>query len=265
MKKVIFFAAIAMLAFPLSAWSWGGLGHIAIQELALRHLAPEAAQVVANAGGLNPADSYWMDIVSEDPPYNDKFHGWHACIATPYCKSPLEVREEYRQCHDGVTALEKIREEMSDYRNLPDSIIHEAIKCIVHIVGDMHCPSHVRYTDASNTGKFVVFFNDEETSLHKVWDSSLIELMSGFDKEDASLYAAALDSWTDKQIAEVQKGWAQEWFEDVASDIRPTVGEVKKGDCLGKAWMKENIVLAEFELRKAGYRLAAALNEIFGK
>lgn len=263
MKKTVLSVIIAALIAAPCSFAWGRLGHITIQAIAMNHLTPQAAATIAKTGCLTPKDSYWLDTIKDDEPYKTKFEGWHASIATPDCKSPANVRLEYRDGKDGVTALEKIKLEMADYRNLPDSIVHEAVKCIVHIVGDMHCPCHIRYTDNSNAGKFRVVFNDKETTLHKVWDSELISYMSGYGRKDAAQYAARLDVWTEEQIAKVQKGWGQEWFEDAARDVRPMVGKVKKGAFLDNMWAKENIGLAELELQKAGYRLAAALNEIF--
>lgn len=263
-SKAIIVIALAF-STQLTCSAWGRLGHCTVQEIALRHLTPEAKAVIDSYGGLKPEDSFWMDIVSKDPKYKAALAGWHAAIATPDFKSPVEIREQYRKSRDGVTAMEYFREYLKDYRNLPDSVVIESIRCIVHIVGDFHCPAHVRYTDDINEGKFPVVFFGEEARLHDVWDSGLIQHESGLNWKQYSEYADRLDTWKKRQIRKTQKGWAREWFEDAAKDVRPVVGTVKSGDELGSEWAQDQISLAELELRKAGYQLAAALNEIFGK
>lgn len=60
------------------------------------------------------------------------------------------------------------------------------------------------------------------------------------------------------------KGSYREWFEDGARDVRPSIGWVEEGDALGEEFMVKAVPLAEQQLRKAGYQLAAALNRIFG-
>lgn len=264
MKRIIPVILIA-LSSQLYCGAWGRLGHCTVQEIALRHLTPETKAVIDRYGGLKPEDSFWMDIASKEPPYKEALAGWHAAIATPEFKSPVEVRQEYRKSRDGVTAMEYFKDYLKDYESLPDSVVTEAIRCIVHIVGDFHCPAHVRYTDNVNEGKFNVSFLGKETRMHNVWDSDLIQHASGLNWKQYAEYADRLDTWNRRQIRKVQKGWAREWFEDAARDVRPFVDTVNPGDELGEDWAREWITLAELELRKAGYQLAAALNEIFGR
>lgn len=264
MKKAL--VTIAAVTLAVNCLAWGQLGHCTIQEIAWRNLTPKAkANIQKFVGDTIPANySFWLDEVVSTPPYSVEFAGWHASIATTDCRSPLYIRQRYRSCRDGVTALELMRNYLKDWRELPDTTVQMALKCIIHAAGDYHCPAHVRFTDEKNDGKFPVVFLGKETTLHKVWDSGLVQHKSGLKWTDYKEYAARLDTWNRRQIRKVQKGWAREWFEDAARDVRPVVGEVKSGDALTEEWCDKNYPLAELEMRKAGYQLAAALNEIFG-
>ena len=263
MKRLLFIY-IVLLLLPTSGYSWGRVGHRTVAEIAERHLTPEAKQRIMHyTGGQSLASlSTWMDEVSGKQPYKQRLRGWHASIADHRCKSSVEVRMEHRNGRDGVTAMEEFKARLVQPERLNDSVVLAAIKCIVHIVGDFHCPQHVRYTDCKNGGGYEITFYDHATEYHKVWDSGVIS--RGRKGYDHKKYADLLDTYTDKQIAKVTKGWAKEWFEDAARTVRPTINTVNPGDTIGQEWVESVLPMGEELLRKAGYRLAKALNTIFG-
>ena len=67
-----------------------------------------------------------------------------------------------------------------------------------------------------------------------------------------------------REIRRMTRGSYREWFEDAARDVRPSIDWVAPGDTLGEEFMAKATPLAEQQLRKASYQLAAALNRIFG-
>lgn len=268
MKKLSIIASFALaISIGPAAFAWGGLGHRTIAEMAERHLTPKAAENIAKYTGGAPLASFscYLDDMMSDPYYKERYRGWHASVALPDCTSPLYVREQERECRDGVTAMDFFREYLKgEYRNLPDSLVLESIKCITHIIADFHCPQHVRYTDEHNQGYYQVMFDGKSERYHKVWDTSLIQKVSGYTWRDYGKYAGELDTWKKCQIRKVCKGWAREWFEDAARDVRPLAGTVKEGDVLDDGWVAEWYPLAVQQMQKAAYQLAAALNYIFG-
>ena len=100
--------------------------------------------------------------------------------------------------------------------------------------------------------------------LHHVWDTGLIQRASGLTYPDYKEFADRLDTWTRRQQRRVARGWAREWFEDCARDVRPYIRTIPEGAELGQEFVDKHIALAELELRKAAYQLAKALNTIFG-
>ena len=267
MKKNILIALAVLAISSLNAAAWGRLGHATIAEIAERHLTPEAkATIMSYTGGASLASfSCWMDEVAGIEPFKTELQGWHASIADENCQSPLYIRKEYRNARDGVTAMNYFREYLEDYKAMDDSLVLFSIKCITHIIGDFHCPQHVRYTDCQNQGYYHVIVDGKSVRYHSFWDSGVIQRGSGLKADGYKEYADRLDTWNKRQIKACTKGWAREWFEDGARDIRPTINTVKEGDVLGKEYIDSHIGLAEDQIRKAGYQLAKALNEIFGK
>jgi len=181
--KAIIATAVVICVAGSNAAGWGRLGHMAIAEVAQRHLTPRAAENINKYTGGEPLASFalYLDESRNTPYLKARYAGWHACIATPDCTSPYSVREEKRKSKDGVTAMEMFREKLvGKYQDLPDSVVLESIKCITHIIGDFHCPQHVRYTDNNNEGKFDVTFCGQTTLYHALWDSELIMHVSGY-------------------------------------------------------------------------------------
>lgn len=269
MKKTIILSAALLLAVCSAGrcFAWGRLGHTTIAEIAERHLTPKAKAEIERYTGGTPLAHYavFMDSVVNHPKYKKPLRGWHASIADVDCTSPAIVRNRYRDGRDGVTAMEYFRERMAqrDELQLSDSTVLCAIKCIVHIVADFHCPAHVRYVDCANEGDIPVTFFGKQTYSHRVWDTfAIVHAHKGW---NCKQYADYLDTWSKAEIGKCTGGWAQEWFEDAARDVRSSIYWIGEDDRLGDEFQAKAIPLAEQQMRKAAYQLAKALNTIFGK
>lgn len=265
LRTIIIFALTALVCS--NAYGWGRLCHYTIAEIAERNLTPKAKANIERYTKGTPLAEYavFMDEVAKIEPYKKEFRGWHASIADPDCKSPQSVRDQYRKGRDGVTAMNYFTELLKERETLSDSTVLCAIKCIVHIIPDYHCPVHVRYTDCRNEGKFDIKFFGKRTQYHKVWDSGVASRGRRLKPAQYKAYADLLNTLTPKQQRKITKGWAQEWFEAAARDVRPTINTVKEGDSLGQEWVDSQLPFGEDLMQKAGYRLAKALNTIFGK
>lgn len=263
MKQIFLFACL-LFAFANEAFAWGRMGHYVAAEIAERHLTPEAKRNIERYTKGTPLAEYslWMDKVAKQEPYKTRLRGWHASIADTEFNSPQIVRQTHRKGRDGVTAMEYFADKLFNREQLSDSVVLAAIKCIVHIIPDYHCPQHVRYTDVRNDGYFKVKFFGENMMYHKVWDSGV--LAKGRNIDDYKKYADLIDTYKPKEIARVTAGYAQEWFESVARKVRPMVYTVKEDDILEVEWVQKVLPLGEELLCESGYRLAKALNMLFG-
>ena len=75
--------------------------------------------------------------------------------------------------------------------------------------------------------------------------------------------AELLDTSSEAEIAEICKGDVFDWGEDAARTATP-LRHYKAGDEIDPVKFKhENLAIGELLIRKAGYRLAKVLNEIF--
>lgn len=134
--------------------------------------------------------------------------------------------------------------------------MRDNLKYLIHLVGDMHCPSHTRYEDQPKYKSYSIYINGKKNSSHHFWDSSLSTFHKGWKCED---YYRNLDNATPEQIAEICKGTPADWAYENALAMRETFellprhGEYNDVPEATKARMKE---LSEAQAVKAGYRLA---------
>jgi hypothetical protein len=158
-----------------------------VGAIADRLLTPQARGVVAEllAGDLdkfgNPSGRTTLEAVAV---WADELNGtaaahppWHY-DDTPICGS--EPKERY--CHDGQcnsAQLERLLGVLADPR-MPLRERNEALKWVVHLVGDIHQPLHSA-SNADRGGNLVrVALPGVRTrgraNLHRVWDTDLVQL-----------------------------------------------------------------------------------------
>ena len=262
MKRLSLF--VMMLAISASAMAWGSLGHRTIAEIAERNLTPEAKANIERYTKGTPLASYatWMDAVRKnDPHHANATRGWHASVVDENCKTSQELRNKVRGGRDTVTGLIELEEMLKNRENLTDSVVMFALKSIVHMVGDMHCPAHVRFSDFENQGKFPLKFFGKKSTLHKVWDTSVLtRYHKGWSYNE---YAAKLNKCSKGKIKKMTKGSYEDWLEESGRIVRPIIHTVQEGDQLDEEFMTWAYPMAEELVRKSGYRLAKTLNTIF--
>ena len=273
-------ALLLGLSVPCApALAWAALGHPLIGELAQRHLTPAAsAQVSALLAGQREPTlagvAYWADALrSQDPATYKRTAPWHYLNAKGGgCDFQLA-----RDCPDGncvVGAIEKQRAILAD-ASQPREARRDALKFIVHFVGDVHQPMHASsHTDAGGNGFQVSLRTDLEpeayarkqyvdgimgTNLHSVWDYYIL----GEKRLGVQAYAERLDAlpWPPMGGGPPSPplAWATESCRLV--DARKLYPDSHKMD---RGYMDAMRPLAEQRLRQAAYRLATLLNDTLG-
>ncbi len=264
MRRLVIAALALVVTF--NAMAWGGLGHRTVAEIAERNLTKKAKTNIEKYTKGAPLSSYamWMDKVGKDPVLGRKgaTKGWHASLVVANCETSQELRDKYRKGRDSATGLLQMAKVLSNRKNESDSMVMFALKSAIHMVGDMHCPAHLRYTDNKNTCWFKVNYHGKKVLLHSAWDNDIVQLK--YNKTDWVAFAKHLDTYNKKQKKKAANGWVDEWLEDAARDIRPTLSwGVVKGDHLDSEFDAKAYPLAELQIRKAGYQLAKYLNTVF--
>lgn len=210
MRKPGRFAKLAFLGIaivlmgivrPPTAHAWGCKGHQTVALIAENHLTPEAREMVQRLLSDNPIDpklkrwcgnatpdvmvdaSTWPDDVR-----NDRNNGpWHY-IDIPRGKHKGSF-EEY--CGDAGCVTRAIKEQRAILKDRSVDPLKraEALRYLIHFVGDMHQPLHA-INNGDNGGNCVAvkYFHHEplpnplhperedySPNLHQIWDTEIVE------------------------------------------------------------------------------------------
>lgn len=269
MKKIsIAIACFIMLFNSLSALAWGPMGHDVVAAIAEQNLTRKAKKNLDKLLGGHSIVYYssWMDNIQNSPYWNDGYNQtktWHyANVDKGHTYQTMPKNEK----GDVVTALTKLTWELTENdANLTDSMRVDYVKMIVHMMGDMHCPMHAgRLSDRGGNNVRVKWFG-QETSLHSVWDSKMIESARRWGYQE---WVEQLDRADRKFKKSVVQGNYEEWFMATvknAAEIYDYVERIGKDKPnLSYQFVYDFSPLLEECLILGGYRLAYVLNTIFG-
>lgn len=259
----------AMLLVAPSARAWGPLGHSVVAELAQRQLSPaaerEVERLLAPEHITRLADvANWPDQIRNDPAQQalwKRTSRWHYInFSSDRCDYVAP-----RDCPKGecvVAALAREVQVLGD-RSQSDAVRREALKFVVHLVGDVHQPLHAGYRQDRGGNQYQVQFEGKGSNLHKVWDSGLLATRHLSWQAYASLLEARPSAPLPPAIAPLDDPYAQ-WAEE-SCRITATMDFYPSRRRIGPAYVARNLPLAERRLREAGRRLAEILNIRLGE
>ena len=270
MKRIII--TLCLLIMCCTAQGWGRKGHATIARIAEMHLTKTTQKRIAEIMHGEPISGYasyaddhkgkllvdmGFDPVGGDPRINTQPHTFEANMDFEPFRG---INDNGRYVKNCIHFIEKYAEDLKHYKELDDSTAFTELVLLVHFVGDMHCPEHIRYNPEDMTiGYYKVNFRGEDIRYHTIWDDMIIEIKHPWSFSDL---AHMFDSASKEEIAEITKGGPYDWGRDVARCCWVT-HQVKPGDVLTMDWYYDQLPLMRSQLRKAGYRLAKELNMIF--
>ena len=260
MKKTTLALALLAAALSNNVQAFGAKGHRVTGAIAEQHLSLKAQEEIkALLGHESLAQaSTWPDEMrsSQEEFWQKTSPPWHY-VSIPDGKTYKDVGAPEQG--DAYTALKLFRKELMDPKS-SEEVKQRALRFIVHIIGDLHQPLHVgNGTDRGGNDHKVEFYW-EQSNLHRVWDSGLIN------QEDLS-YSEMTD-WLSKEItAQNLSDWADTdplvWMQE-SQDIRMNIYP-EQGAKLSYNYRFEHIGTLKNRLKMAGVRIANYLNEIYSQ
>jgi hypothetical protein len=253
MKKVILLFAL-LIAFSVSSFAWGPTGHRATGWIADKYLSKKARKAVEKLlkGQSLAMMATWMDDVRSDSTY-DHMVDWH-WVTIPFGQTYDQTTKNPNG--DIIATLERIITELKS-KKLSDAEQAERIKILIHLVGDIHQPLHVGGLDDRGGNNVKVNWFRNETNLHSVWDSYMIDDT----KLSYTELAQSLDKPAPAQLQSWQKTSVREWAKESQS-YKDNVYKIGNGK-LGYEYSYYNFHIVKARLLQAGVRLAGVLNEIY--
>lgn len=250
------FTIILMLIFSSQTFGWGPTGHRTTGWVADKYLSKKARKALERIlnGQSLAITSTWMDDVRSDAAYNH-MTDWH-WVTIPFGQTYDQTTKNPNG--DIIQTLERVIAELKS-KKLTDAEQAERIKILIHLVGDIHQPLHVGGKDDKGGNDVKVSWFREDSNLHRVWDSDMIDGT----KLSYTELGLSLDKPTAAEWKAWQKNSVREWASESQS-FEKAVYEIGDGK-LGYRYSYVNFHIARQRLLQAGVRLAGILNEVYGK
>jgi hypothetical protein len=259
MRKLMFTACLTLLCALFL--SFGFVGHRSVGKIAENNLTPTAKAAVQDLLGKETLAgvSTWADEVRTQPEYKSTA-SWHF-LNLPLGLNYIEFERQIEGMNNSnvYSALVKAEHDLINPSISKERKI-EALKFVVHFVGDMHQPMHISRSEDKGGNTIQLNYNGKGTNLHSLWDSKLVE-RQGLAFEQIADSAKP----SSKQIAqwqqEPQLKWAWESYQ-ISSKLYAEV-DLMKSRSINEEYYKKHMPVINQRIQQAGFRLAAVLNEIF--
>ncbi len=210
--------------------------------------------------------STWADEVRFRRP---ETYNWHF-VDIPVEATSYDVARDCKPTGRGdciVAELERARRAMVDV-TLTAGQRGEALKFLIHFVGDLHQPLHVtdNHDRGGNDVQIVVFGASAATNLHALWDTALIVRRGMSESAYANFLVQRVDSvetgpidfaaWAEQtHLFGVKVAYSYQGFS--------SIGTPREAIAIDGPYLQHTLPLVDQLLTLAAFRLALVLNESF--
>lgn len=248
---------IVSLVIATPTFAWGKTGHRVTGEIADYYLSDDARLAIEEILGTESLAeaSTWADEMRSNP---SEF--WQR-TANPYHYVTVPAGKIYNDVGapdegDAVTALAQFAEILTD----PNSTLAEkqlALRFTVHLIGDLHQPLHAGNGTDRGGNNFKVTWFGEESNLHRVWDSGII------DHEQLSY--TEWSEWLLARVSDAESVMEPDpltWISESAA-LRDTIYPEEQYLAWDYVYTHRESVRSRLTL--GGIRMAAYFNDLFGE
>jgi hypothetical protein len=275
-----FVAATALVAFaiamspgavaPVSAW--GAIGHRVVARIAWARMTPaartEAATLLDGGQDAFVTAGTWADEVRSTRP---ETYNWHF-VDIPADQPRYDAKRDCPPTEKGDCVIAEIARAQIELveagRSIP--LKGEALKFLIHFVGDLHQPLHAidNHDRGGNDVKVAALRGEEgrATNLHSAWDTGLINLSTETEAARADRLLAEIQARPPDVSLDVVK-----WVEE-SHDVGVTVvyrypsflltGPGADPIALDEAYRTAAAKAIDGRLALAGARLATLVNAL---
>jgi len=254
-------ALVFIVLWSTPAIAWGPNGHRVIGQIAENHLTEKARNEIASLVGRKSLAqiSTWADEIKSDLSWRHA-SPWHYINVLPN-KNLRSAPRNHRG--DVIEAIQRFERVLINRKAMKRERL-DALRFLVHLIGDIHQPLHVGYAADRGGNDIKVQWFGESTNLHAVWDEHLVEhqqlSFTEFVQFIGDPTPNEIDSWRSSTVWD----WAQE-----SRSLLPSVynygssSSTSKIPSLGFAYVSKHNDVVKLRLLQAGIRLSGLLNNIF--
>ncbi|KAF7557143.1 hypothetical protein G7Z17_g913 [Cylindrodendrum hubeiense] len=281
-------ALLVSLATLQGVQAWGTLGHATVAYIAQNYVTSDVKAWAQDVLG-DTSTSYLANVASWADTYRSTTAGKFSAVfhyIDAEDNPPTSCNIDYdRDCGSAgcsVSAIANYTQRVGDGR-LSDANVQEALKFLVHFIGDITQPLHDEALDTGGNTITVTFDGYTNDNLHSDWDTYIPEKLVGGDSlSDALSWATSLTKEINSgDYSSLKASWiagddiddaittATRWASDanalVCSVVMPDgVAALQEGD-LYPTYYNSVISTVELQIAKAGYRLGNWLNIVYSQ
>jgi hypothetical protein len=197
-RKTLFVVLFCAINFSLSAYDV--IGHRIIADIAYQHLNATTRNQVDKLLGKQGIiyEAGWADEIRSDEHYAYSYQWHYQNLKDSLTSKDLKFLLDHPKAEGEhlFFALDSLTGELEKNHNN-----EEALKFVIHFVGDLHQPMHLGRVDDLGGNKVMVKWFGVKSNLHRVWDSQLLESS----KFSYSEYSAYLQNKFEPKRAKYQK------------------------------------------------------------
>ncbi|MEK9285460.1 MULTISPECIES: S1/P1 nuclease [unclassified Bradyrhizobium] len=270
--RAVWLAWLVLGVSVSQAWSWGQEGHAIVAEIAQRRLDPATlgkieGLLAQEAPGLDHPNVTLASIASWADDYRADHKdtaGWHF-VDMPDDRSTYDPDADCKNGNCVVEAIARFRAVLGDCSK-PASERLQALKFIVHFVGDIHQPLHASDRSDAYTGKddqggnlVPVTFFGQTTNLHTLWDTGLI-MRTVY---NWGAYVVRLETvwFPGRDLTGLKGGSPAEWAVDAHRLGHEIAYDIPDDGVLGVKYFSKASPIVDRQLALAGIRLAQLLRD----
>lgn len=256
MKRLFFTAVMALMIVP-NALGWGQKGHDVVAYVAEQNISCRVARKVAKVLEGHSLVYYanWMDNASHTPEYAHTSTWHYANVDEGYTYQTMPKNEN----GDVVQAVMQLTEQLKKGGMTPqeESV---ALRMLIHLVGDLHCPMHAGHKSDLGGNLVEVLYFGKPQKLHSIWDSALVESAHNWGYTE---WQREIDRQPRKEDKKLQQGSVEEWFSETVELSKGVYKDMPEGAKISYDEVAKYAPLIEQQLLKGGLRLARLLEEIY--
>jgi hypothetical protein len=132
----------------------------------------------------------------------------------------------------------------------------DALKFVVHIVGDVHQPMHISRAEDKGGNDIKLRYHDHDSNLHRVWDSELIRQQG----QTPEQMAQALQPKR-REAKQWRRDGIEQWLFESYQHSEKLYAGAQPGSELKDEYYAANIKTVQLRLQQGGVRLAEVLNK----
>jgi hypothetical protein len=158
--------AMILLFLPATVLAWGGEGHQIVALIAEDRLTPEAKagmhELLGEDVSISDAEiANWADQIRRE---RRNTAPWHY-VDIPTTQPSYDATRDGNDGDNVIDAIDRFEKVLAD-KSKPKAERAEALKFVVHFVGDVHQPLHCADRDGDRGGnKRLVFFLNQKRAV----------------------------------------------------------------------------------------------------